>query len=296
MRISESSGVKTSVIQKENVLSYFDKNDAWQDELYDGLDDYQSRLLRRRREYAIYMLKNQTALGRGKVLDVGCGSGAFLKELRDMGFDVTGVDISQGMLAASRKRLGVEGHKSIRVHLVPGDIECLPFQREEFDLVICIGVVGYLFQDEQALSEIYRVLKPGGHLLIYLSNVYSLFNIDFVFRQRAKSFLKLRSKEGNCLSIPEYALEMKWAKDHEKFFYKAYNPWKYERVLATHGFKLISAITFGFEFRRFRRLHLLPASWFDKIELSLERLIHRYNIPYFSYSGWMYLSMLDKTA
>ncbi|MFZ1080353.1 MAG: methyltransferase domain-containing protein [Candidatus Kryptoniota bacterium] len=287
--MSDSSDNKSELTQKQSVFSFFDKNEAWQGELYDALDDYQSRLLRRRRDYAMDMLEKLPTLHRGKALDIGCGSGAYLERLLEMGFEVTGVDISEGMLEASRRRLGIDGNKSGRVHLALGDIESLPLPDAEFDLVICIGVVGYLFLDDKAQLEIHRVLKPGGCLLLYLSNIFSLSNIDFLFRQKLRTFFKSKLEQENSISLPDYAVEIKWAKEHEKYFYKAYNPWKYERVMAGRGFKLIDAMTFGFESRLLRRSHLIPARWLDRIELLFERLIHRLNIPYLSYSGWMYM-------
>jgi len=283
------------VTQKQNVLSWFNQNIEWQGEFYDVLNDYQSRLLRRRREYVIGILKGLTVPLKGKALDIGCGSGAYLEKLLAMGFEVTGVDISPVMLAASRKRLGIDSNDSNRIHLKLGDIERLPLPDGEFDLVICIGVLGYLFDDEHAQSEIRRVLKPGGYLVLILSNIYSLSNLDFVIRQKLKSFLKLKSQKQNSISFPEYAIEIKWAIEHGRYYYKAYNPWKYERAMTGWGFKLIDAMTFGFEFRLPRKLHLIPSRWLDIIELSLERFIHRFNIPYLPYSGGMYIGVFIRT-
>ncbi len=240
-------------IQKQVVFSFFEKNNEWQGEAYDALDDYQSRLLRRRRDYAVKMLKEIPTSQHGKALDIGCGSGAYLERLLEMGYEVTGIDISEGMLDASRRRLGINSDKSDLVHLMLGDIESLPLPDAEFDVVICIGVVGYLFMDDRALSEIRRVLKTGGYLLLYLSNICSLSNIDFLFRRRLKSFFRSNPALESSIALPDYAVEMKWAKEHKNYFYKAYNPWKYERVMAGLKFKPIDAMTFGFEFRLLRR-------------------------------------------
>jgi len=292
--MSGVSDTKNESVQKQIVYSFFDKNDAWQGEAYDILNDYQSRLLRRRRQYSIGMLEKFPGICRGKALDIGCGAGAYLEKLLKLGFEVTGVDISDGMLAASRKRLSIDCNETDRVHLKLGDIESLPLPDGEFDVVICIGVVGYLFQDDRAQSEIRRVLKPGGHLLLYLSNICSSSNIDFLVRRKIKSLLEPDKQEAGSMPLPSYAVELKWAREHQKYFYKAYNPWRYERFMAQNGFKLVDAMTFGFEFRLLRRLHLVPVRWLDKFELALERFVHRFKIPYLSYSGWMYTGLFTK--
>ena len=94
--------------------------------------------------------------------------------------------------------------------------------------------------------------------------------------------------------VPDYAIEMEWAIEHEKFFYKAYNPWRYENHLAGFGLQAIDSLTFGFEFRFLRRLNLIPEMWLDKIELIAEKVVHRFSIPYFSKSGWMYVGLFKK--
>ncbi|MGD0338881.1 MAG: hypothetical protein ABSB78_08840 [Bacteroidota bacterium] len=53
-------------------------------------------------------------------------------------------------------------------------------------------------------------------------------------------------------------------------------------------------MTYGFEFRILRRLPFIPTRWLDNAELALERLVHRFDIPYLSYSGWVYTGVFVK--
>jgi SAM-dependent methyltransferase len=91
-----------------------------------------------------------------RILDAGCGSGRTLDELTDYG-DVSGVDVSQEAVDATRGR----GHEA-RV----GSVTDLPFADATFDLVTCLDVVEHTPDDRRTLSELRRVTRPGGTLLL----------------------------------------------------------------------------------------------------------------------------------
>ena len=281
--------------QKQNVHSYFNQSKGWQGELYGEQDDYFARVIRRRKEYSLALLNEFVDDTSGKVLDIGCGSGVYVEALYKMGFDVTGVDMSEEMIASTRKRMEMVGNDSDKIHLRIGDVENIPAPDNEFDLVICIGVFGYLLSDERAQAEIRRVLKPNGKLVLNLTNIYSLSDIDFVFRKRIKSLFRKGTDVDDKAKCPDYAVQSNWTITERKYFFKAYNPWKYERVMAKEGFRKLRAMTYGFEFRILRKLKLIPLRWLDKVELMLERIIHKFNIPYLSYSGWVYTGMFTKS-
>jgi SAM-dependent methyltransferase len=93
-----------------------------------------------------------------RVLDLGCGAGAFLTALRDAGADPVGAEIAEA--AAERARAtGVE------VRLVEPD-GTLPFGHGEFDLVWCSEVLEHIPDVAGALHEVRRVLKRDGRLLL----------------------------------------------------------------------------------------------------------------------------------
>lgn len=99
-----------------------------------------------------------------KVLDVGCGDGsAYAENLVGSGIEVHGVDISD---------VAVEEANSRGVQAVRGSMEePLPFPDNHFDAVLCIDMILHLFDPEFAVQEMFRVLKPGGKLLICVNNV-----------------------------------------------------------------------------------------------------------------------------
>jgi len=72
------------------------------------------------------------------------------------------VDLSSRMIAQAREIYG----NNKKVHLLQGDVEHLMFRLDHFDLIICMGVLEYLPDYRPALQEIWRVLEPGGILLL----------------------------------------------------------------------------------------------------------------------------------
>jgi len=97
-----------------------------------------------------------------RVLDVGCGTGALLNELSAKADYVVGLDNSSEALDFCRLR----GHEN----LVKADGAFLPFGDEEFDLVTAIGVIEHISDDSRFLSELQRVLKKNGRLILMTSS------------------------------------------------------------------------------------------------------------------------------
>src|SRR5215207_5761897 len=100
------------------------------------------------------------AIGRGvRVLDVGCGTGVFLRMCADRGADVLGLDASEGLLALARTRVP---EADIRL----GDLQALPYDDDTFDVVT--GFTSFFFADDMvaALREAGRVARPGAPVVI----------------------------------------------------------------------------------------------------------------------------------
>ena len=108
------------------------------------------------------------ALGSGEnVLDIGSGPGLLACEMAtDVGSlgSVHGIDPSESMLALARRRRRPEGVGEIR--FVAGDACALPFEEEMFDAAVATQVYEYVQDMPAALGEAFRVLRPGGRLLV----------------------------------------------------------------------------------------------------------------------------------
>lgn len=100
------------------------------------------------------------------ILDVATGTGDFaLATLSLAPEKVIGIDISEGMLTVGRKKIAEKGHAAT-IDMMFGDSENLPFEQNKFDAAIVAFGVRNFENLERGLSEILRVLKPGGKLVV----------------------------------------------------------------------------------------------------------------------------------
>jgi len=156
------------------VTPYKDKNSSKKDqvaEMFDNISpnyDFLNHFLSLGidiiwRKKAVKQLKeNKPKL----ILDVATGTGDFAIEALSLNPDkIIGVDISEGMLEVGRKKL-VKKKLDDRIELISGDSEGLPFDDNKFDAVIVAFGVRNFENLEKGLSDIYRVLKSNGKLVV----------------------------------------------------------------------------------------------------------------------------------
>jgi SAM-dependent methyltransferase len=95
-------------------------------------------------------------------LDAGCGRGLYTRILIKRAQRVAALDYSEDHIDALKRRLEHLPHLSLYV----GSADNLPFEAEQFDLVTHCEVLEHIEDDQKVLSEIFRVLQPGGRLII----------------------------------------------------------------------------------------------------------------------------------
>lgn len=110
------------------------------------------------RKKVLEIIKNQVPKS---LLDVATGTGDLPILLAETGADIVGVDISEGMLEIGRSKVKKYGLEQ-QVSLQYGDSESLPFEKNYFDAITVAFGVRNFENLEKGLSEMYRVLKPGG--------------------------------------------------------------------------------------------------------------------------------------
>ncbi len=98
--------------------------------------------------------------GDERALDVGCGTGALAYAFAPLVGEVVGVDASEELLEAARQ------HAPPGCTFVAGDAEALSFPYGDFDLVGCLRVLHHVRRPELVVSEIARVTRPGGTILL----------------------------------------------------------------------------------------------------------------------------------
>jgi ubiquinone/menaquinone biosynthesis C-methylase UbiE len=158
-----------AVEQKDRVRETFDaRSRSWQAG-YSESDNFRNYNFLVRRRCVLEMLLSDKSAGR--FLDAGCGTGDYLPALLERNLDVWCMDSSPGMIRAVKERFnGIPG-----LHIGAGDVEKMDYPDEFFDGVLCAGVLEYLSDDDQALSEIGRVLKKGGAAVLTVPNKLSPF-------------------------------------------------------------------------------------------------------------------------
>ncbi|RUA31973.1 MAG: bifunctional demethylmenaquinone methyltransferase/2-methoxy-6-polyprenyl-1,4-benzoquinol methylase UbiE [Bacteroidetes bacterium] len=156
------------------VLPYKDKETGKKQQVADMFDnishkyDFLNHFLSlgidiRWRKKAIKLLKE---IHPKQILDIATGTGDFAIESLKLNPDhVTGVDISEGMLSVGREKLK-KRKLDDRITLTSGDSENLPFEDNKFDAIIVAFGVRNFENLEKGLSEMFRVLRPGGKVVV----------------------------------------------------------------------------------------------------------------------------------
>jgi SAM-dependent methyltransferase len=107
-------------------------------------------------------------VGVGELLELGAGPGFLAAEIgtRNRDVEVTALNSTGGMVQAAEARVHHAG-VGRQVKVVRGDATDIPFPNDAFDCVISLGGLQHWSAPELALAEIYRVLRPGGKVLLY---------------------------------------------------------------------------------------------------------------------------------
>jgi ubiquinone/menaquinone biosynthesis C-methylase UbiE len=141
-------------------------------------EEWESEFLNREldRFYDAAFAKIALALGArpgDRLLDAGCGYCYHAVRFVRRGLRVTGVDFSDKALESAREVLRVRGLQD-RVDLRQADLRTLPFPDGSFTLISCWGVLMHIPEAERVLTELVRVLAPGGRIALMENNLHSL--------------------------------------------------------------------------------------------------------------------------
>ncbi|MBK0402102.1 bifunctional demethylmenaquinone methyltransferase/2-methoxy-6-polyprenyl-1,4-benzoquinol methylase UbiE [Adhaeribacter sp. BT258] len=143
-----------------------------------------------------------------QILDIATGTGDLAIEALKVHPDkVTGVDISEGMLAVGREKMQKKGLAG-KIELLSGDSENLQFKADSFDAITCAFGVRNFENLEKGLSEMNRVLKPGGRVVILEFSKPTAFPMkqayNFYFKNILPVFGKMISKDQSAYTyLPE---------------------------------------------------------------------------------------------
>jgi len=109
---------------------------------------------------------DETVIKGGRILDVGCGSGYFLRALGGSRWDRFGVETGSAAVEAARRHLGDK-------NVVEGGLEDSSFDNESFDVITFWSSLEHMNHPRAALIEAHRILKADGRLIVQLPNAES---------------------------------------------------------------------------------------------------------------------------
>ena len=95
-----------------------------------------------------------------RFVDIACGTGRWLMEARRRGANAVGVDLCREMLLMGAEKPGSEGR------LAEADMRCLPLRDGCADMLMCAFSLGYISGLEGAMTQLARVARPGGRLIL----------------------------------------------------------------------------------------------------------------------------------
>ena len=139
-----------------------------------------------------------------RILEIGCGIGTIVFELNKQGYDITGTDISTEAIDYGLKKYG-----DIRLQVRAA--EDLGYEDESFDVVLSFDLFEHIAEVDKHVSEVFRVLRPGGYYLFQTPNKYC----NAVFATLSNKSLK-------------------WRRAHPSL----HTPGQLKRRLSRHGFEI----------------------------------------------------------
>ena len=133
-----------------------------------------------------------------RVLDIAIGTGWSSEQLARAGAEVSGIDLTPKAIEIAQERFRVRAVPAADLRVA--DAQHLPFPDATFDYVLAWGCLMHMPDTEKAISEIYRVLKPGGRVAAMMYNKHSLHWWYFIFLSKGILRGKLLSMSKQELS------------------------------------------------------------------------------------------------
>jgi ubiquinone/menaquinone biosynthesis C-methylase UbiE len=153
--------------------------------------DYEGRMKKAKKIISV-LTKECGTLEEKKCLDIGCSGGIITHHLSSFFHHVTGVDIDEKAINKANKQF-----KSAKCEYKLADSMNLPFQDNQFDIVICNHIYEHVPDSQKLMNEIYRVLKNdgvcyfgAGNKYMIKENHYKLYFLSWLPQKLADSYIK----------------------------------------------------------------------------------------------------------
>jgi len=159
------------------------------------------------------------------ILDIATGTGDLAIQMANTGATrIVGLDLSDGMLSVGRKKIAAK-ELDVEIEMIQGDSENLPFEADSFDAITVAFGVRNFENLELGLSEIFRVLKPGGIFVVLETSVPKRFPFKQGYKIYSSMILpaigKLFSKDKDAYSyLSESAASFPYGKEFNNILSK----------------------------------------------------------------------------
>ena len=279
-----SPGISRSAEHQTLVDTHFHSRvTQWRD-VYEQ-DGVEGAIYRKRLDIVLRWI-GELAIPTGeKVLEIGCGAGRCTVALAQRGYLIHAMDSVEGMLNSTQEH-AIEAGVSSSVTTSLGDAHNLPFPDGSFGLVLAIGVIPYLQFPQKGLSEMARVLRPGGFVLVTAGNRWRLNDVLDPWScpplQPAKKvigaiFRRFRKAQPDDSELPLRLDSLR----------------EFDQWLLPAGLSKIKATTVGFPPVRFHGRPIFGEQTSTKLNNRLQQLVDR-DVPWIRSSGMDYIVLTKK--
>jgi ubiquinone/menaquinone biosynthesis C-methylase UbiE len=247
-----------------------------------------ARIFQDRQAIALQWIERLGLPRTAHLLEVGCGAGLCTTALAMRGYKVDAVDSVPTMLDRARQHL-FEAGVDDRVRTICADVLQLPADDNSFDLVFALGVLPWLDRPCAALSEMARVTRPGGYVLVTADNDWTLhealdpWRMPMLWPVRRSAASVLRAVKllppANCTHPPNHRHSRR----------------EFDSMLRSAGLDKLWGLTVGFGPFTFFAKQLLP----DPIGIKVHRLFQtaaNRKLPIVAAVGAQYLALATKRA
>lgn len=247
-------------LSPNRIPRFFDANaESWRRRYFNT--DFDSLCYQNRMAEALRML---AAFGQPSmsVLDAGCGAGMVAKLLHSEGHRVFACDLAPQM--AKQARGGVGGRVAV------SGVEQLPFASGAFDAIVMLGVIGYSRAPDKVLQEAYRVLRPGGLLVISTADNRLLLEHACDAVSRVPNAVYRTLKQRLTGAVPDSGTA------DPGFYRRVYqytDPASFIHLSEGHGFHPLASAGVNYGRTHFMGKRLLP----EGIDVAANRLLGRWS-------------------
>jgi ubiquinone/menaquinone biosynthesis C-methylase UbiE len=263
------------------VQQYFRSTFSYWEQIYAHTTVY-SRIYQERARQAIAYLDRMNLFAGAPVLEIGCGPGIITTAMARKGFCISAIDSAPEMVERTKtktQQAGLDAHVRAQV----GNIDNLPFADAAFEVVVMIGVTEWLVSLARPLSEIYRVLRPGGHLIISADNNWPLQQLlDPLVNPALKPIKRSIGKVLRNVGLRTLQPRV-----------RAYSLKEFDEQLSDVGLKKVTGRTLGFGPFTFCNREILSEKTGWELHLLLQRLADQ-GTPALQSAGLVYIVLTQK--